>query len=222
MKARKLFLTFFLLVLLLLTTSACTVIPSRALIPAAELAHLPYFMDDFSDHSNGWRLLNEESGVFQYDQQSLRAFLPGAGAEVITTPGISLRNSAVDVDTEKVGGPDDNYFGVVCRYQNADNYYGFLISSDGYYAIVKNIAGQRIFLTNGSFQPAANIYPGNAGNHLQAICQERTLKWVVNGETLAEVQDTDLIYGQVGLLAGAIDQPGVDVRFDQFIVNKLE
>ncbi len=211
---------FLTLVFLFITLTACTTMTSISAPVSMDINKLPYFMDDFSDHSNGWQLFTEQNGVFQYDGNALRAYLPVKEAEAITTPGISLRNSVVDVDAQKVSGPDDNYFGVLCRYRNADNYYGFIVSSDGYFAIVKNIFGIRTVLSDGTLQPTQSIHQGNTTNHLQAICQERSLKWVVNGEILAEVQDVDLIYGQVGLIAGSIDQPGVDIRYDQFIVIK--
>jgi len=221
MKDREYFHFYLVLLLLLVILTACSGISNSEHV-FVDINNLPYFMDDFSDHSNGWHLFAEPSGVIQYDGNSLRAYLPVNDMEVITTPGISLRNSVVDVDAEKVSGPDNNYFGVVCRYQDADNYYGFIISADGYFAIIKNIAGNRTILSDGTLQPAQSIYQGIATNHLKSICQERTLKWVVNGETLAEVQDVDLIYGQVGLIAGAIDEPGVDIRYNRFIVIKLE
>ena len=38
----------------------------------------------------------------------------------------------IEVDVSKQNGPDDNAFGVLCRYQDPENFYYFLISSDGF------------------------------------------------------------------------------------------
>jgi len=43
----------------------------------------------------------------------------------------------ISVQTQKISGPNDTNFGILCRYQDKDNYYSFLISSDGYYGILK-------------------------------------------------------------------------------------
>jgi hypothetical protein len=47
--------------------------------------------------------------------------------------------------------------------------------------------------------------------------QRRDVSLYVNGEQLAQVQDARLTHGDVGLLAGSFDDPGVDVIFDNFV-----
>ena len=39
----------------------------------------------------------------------------------------------LEVETKLVGGTDDNWQAVVCRFQDEGNYYAFAISADGYY-----------------------------------------------------------------------------------------
>jgi hypothetical protein len=64
------------------------------------------------------------------------------------------------------------------------------------------------------------IHTGTARNHVRGDCIGNTLTLYVNGVKLAEVQDSSLGIGDVGILAGSFDQPGVDILFNNFIVKK--
>lgn len=197
--------------------------PSEVLeVKLLDTRQIPYFMDDFSDHRNGWNLVAQQEAVAEYDGNSLRLYIIGTEREIITTPGIKLKNASVDADAERVTGPDNNLYGLVCRYADPENYYGFLISSDGYYAIVKNINSIRTILSSDSFEPSDVIHKGSGTNHLRVLCNDRILSLYVNQQLVDEVQDIDLVYGDVGILAGTLGQPGTDIRFDNFIVMNLK
>ncbi|MDD5370495.1 MAG: hypothetical protein PHQ40_15540, partial [Anaerolineaceae bacterium] len=126
----------------------------------------------------------------------------------------------VSVEAVKNAGPDDNDFGVICRYQDENNFYSLLISSDGYFGISKMKSGvHQVIGTDGMrFSPV--IQKGNTRNLLRADCNGSSLALWVNGERLTEVQDSDFKSGDVGLIAATFNQPGVDLTFDNFIVVK--
>jgi hypothetical protein len=65
---------------------------------------------------------------------------------------------------------------------------------------------------------ASEFIQKDAVNHLRADCIGDTLTFYINYNQVASVQDTDFPNGDVGLLAGAFSQPGVDVLFDHFMV----
>ena len=69
-------------------------------------------------------------------------------------------------------------------------------------------------------QYSGKIKTGAAVNHLRADCNGDTLTFYINGFKIAEARDSTLTHGDVGLLAGTFDQPGVDVIFDNFVVMK--
>ena len=66
-------------------------------------------------------------------------------------------------------------------------------------------------------QASPVINRGTNVNHLRADCVGDRLTLYVNGEKLAEATDATLTHGDVGLLAGAFSQPGVDIIFDNFV-----
>lgn len=179
---------------------------------------IPFFMDDFTDHENGWRLTIQPEGVIQYDGDALRMLIKKPGTELLSTPNLNIKNSTISVNTQVMGGPQNNLYGLVCGYKDNANYYSFLISSDGYYGIVKTIDGKRLMLGADSFTPSDLIQKGQGKNHLRADCIGKKLSFYVNWEKLAEVMDIDLSSGDVGLITGTMSEPGSDVIFDNFIV----
>ena len=69
-------------------------------------------------------------------------------ADVWANPGLNFTDTIIEVETTKVGGSDDNFFGVMCRYNPTGSdwgFYYFLLSSDGYYGISKYGDGEYHF-----------------------------------------------------------------------------
>ena len=95
------------------------------------------FQDDFSDSSSGWDHININDIVTDYQDGIYRIFVNSENTDAWSNPGLDFENSLIEIEGAKIGGPDDNYFGVICRYQGPGNFYAFIISSDGYYTISK-------------------------------------------------------------------------------------
>jgi hypothetical protein len=125
------------------------------------------------------------------------------------------------VDARKIAGPDENDFGVICRYKDEQNFYFFTVGSDGYYAISKIINGEESFVGMDQMQfNDTAIQLGDGANHLTAECVSDRLTLSVNGTVLADVKDADLTAGDVGLIAGTYEMMGVDILFDNFVVTR--
>ncbi|MCI0556764.1 MAG: hypothetical protein L0287_37975, partial [Anaerolineae bacterium] len=97
------------------------------------------------------------------------------------------------------------------------DYYFFIISNDGFYAVGKFIGGNTILLGQSEMQSSEFII-SNSVNHLRADCIGNILTFFVNFNQIASAQDTDFPSGDVGLLAGSFSESGVDVSFDHFVV----
>jgi hypothetical protein len=218
MKASRSYTHFILSAIVMFALGACSPLLELAGINSGNSENTPFFMDDFSDHQNGWKLTIQEEGIVQYDGDAIRMLIKNPGTELWSTPGIVIKNSSINVDAEKISGPDNNLFGLLCRYKDSDNFYGFLVSSDGYYAIVKSIGGERKILSSDSFEPSVFIQKGASNNHIRADCVDKTLTLFVNWEKVDEVADIDLSSGDVGIIAGTFNEPGTDIKFDNFIV----
>ena len=121
-------------------------------------------------------------------------------------------------EATRIGGPEDNNFGLICRYTGEGNFYFFIVSSDGYFGIGKYLDGDQILIGSDLMQRTDLVLPGEQTNHLRAECIGETLRLFINGTLQYEVSDPDHTHGDVGLIAGTFEEPGTDILFDHFAV----
>ncbi|HUF37534.1 MAG TPA: hypothetical protein VMN57_03335 [Anaerolineales bacterium] len=177
------------------------------------------FEDDFSVADSGWQdLFRDGTGVSDYDQGGFRLQVLERNYDYWANPGLEYADVRIEVEAAKIGGPDDNAFGLICRYTDAANFYFFLVASDGYFAIGKYTAGDYDLIGSDLMVPSDVVIGGEATNRLRAECIGETLRLFVNGVQLAEVTDPDHTAGDVGLIASTFDEPGTDILFDHFAV----
>ncbi len=178
------------------------------------------FQEDFSSEDNGWRIWNQDGSFVRYQAEGLHFFVNQANLDTWSTPGYTFKDMNIAVDAIKVDGPDNNAYGVICRFVDANNYYAFLISSDGYAGILRVVDGVYTLLNADSMQYAPSILQGEALNKISVACKGMNLAMMVNGETLFEVQDASFERGDVGLMVSSYDQAGVDILFDHLTVTQ--
>ena len=207
------FIFYFLLLLsFLLAGCASTQIPAA---PVAKPGDILY-QEEFEDNTTGWDRVANDHGIMDYDSGGYRFLVKQADYNLWSTPESNFKDVRVEADVFRLNGADENRTGLMCRYQNGD-YYFFIISNDGYYGVGKYIGGQVLLLGQTSMQ-ASEFIEKEAVNHLRADCIGDTLTFYVNFNQVAAVKDADFLNGDVGMLAGAFAQPGVDVLFDHFMV----
>lgn len=222
MKARA----FLILPILLLASLACQALTSGDGASQPETSSQSQsspnvlFQDDFSDSGSGWDRVDVADGVTDYADGVYRIYVNTTNTDVWANPGLEFSNVRVEVDATKMGGDDNNDLGVICRYQDNENFYFFVISSDGYYGVGKVSEGVQELIGEESMPPSEHINTGNASNRVAAECVGETLRIHVNGRLLGEYQDSDFASGDVGLIAGAFDVAGTDIHFDNFVVTQ--
>jgi hypothetical protein len=189
------------------------------------------FKDDFSSTSSGWDAVRDTDGITDYENGAYRIQINtigknGNGMSYWASPGLESQLPAdvrIEVDATKKGGPDENDFGVMCRYTTINdlpNFYQFMVTSDGYAGIVLVTNGGQTILTTDKLQPTDAIKQGAASNHIRADCTGTTLTLYINDKKIATATDTSLVRGDVGLIAGIYSEAGADFLFDNFIVTK--
>ncbi|HMV94771.1 MAG TPA: hypothetical protein PKE35_01785 [Anaerolineales bacterium] len=207
--------------LVILFTSACTVAaPSgTATQDQAVPSGTVLFQDDFANLGSGWSRFSAAEGVMDYDSGSFRILVNALDTNFWSTPQKNFTDVRLEVDAGKLGGPDENRIGLICRSSGAD-YYFFIITSDGYYGVGLFSGGQAVLLGQNEMLTSENINKGLAVNHLRADCTGNQLTFYVNGFQIAAVQDATLKSGDVGMLVGTFAKPGVDVILDNFVALK--
>ncbi len=182
------------------------------------------FQDDFSNVNSGWDRSTNNTYLTDYANGGYRINIIPASYAVFANPYQSFQNDVrVEVDATKIGGPiDNNAYGVICRYQDVDNYYFFYISSDGYVGIGIDNAGTKSFISSsdGYMTSVSSINQDGATNHIRADCIGNTLTLYVNGTQVASATDSSFTGGDVGLVARTFDVAGTDIMFDNFFVYK--
>jgi hypothetical protein len=184
-----------------------------------EEAGVILFQDDFSSPNSGWDRYTSETYSTEYEDGTYRIEVLEMNHEAWALPGLNFSDVLIETTVTKTSGPEDNVFGVLCRYQDQENFYFFLISSDGYAGIGQYLDGERSLLSGESMLPSKAIVTSNATNSLRVRCVDETLSMEVNGTLIYELQSDALAAGDVGLIAGSYEQSGLTVLFDDFSVR---
>jgi hypothetical protein len=178
------------------------------------------FQDDFSSPWSGWASTPAPGSVTTFEDGVMRVAILGDTTSVISVPGLDFGDVRIEADTLKLGGTDVNRIGLVCRYADPQNYYFFIVSTDGFYGLGKVTDGAASLLGMTEMQRSEVVQPQGGVNHLRADCIGESLTLYDNGRQLAQVSDPDHASGDAGLFAGTSNEPALDVAFDNFVVIK--
>jgi hypothetical protein len=179
------------------------------------------FQDNFSNTFSNWSTGDDGNARLAIEAGAFKIQINIAQNLYWTTPGMSFSDIRLEVDTEKLAGPDSAEYGLICRYDETNgiyNFYYFVIAGDSYASIIKVVNGEQVELSTRELTFDA-IRSGNASNHIVAECIGNQLSLFANGIELFRVTDDSHTDGDVGLIASTFDEGGIDVRFDNFLVT---
>jgi hypothetical protein len=180
---------------------------------------LVLYEDDFSNPESGWQTFSSDSGsAVTYEHQGLRFFINEENTDHWSIQNINIQDVQLAVDASKIGGPDDNIFGLICRFTEENSFYEFVISSDGYYAILKIINGEYVMLSGDSMDFHSAINLGRGTNRIRADCVGDQLSLFINNQLIESVKNDEIIAGRIGLIAGTTSESGTDILFDNFVL----
>jgi len=175
--------------------------------------------DDFSDPTSGWRAESDASAEVGYHEGVMRILVKASNWLAWASAERELSNFHLIVEATQVAGPDDNEYGVLVRMQDADHFYCFSISGDGYYLVSKYDGGEWEPLSGDDWIPSDAIHLGAATNLLEIVCEDTAMTFLVNSVQLAQVEDGAYSRGDIGLYAGSFFEPDVEVHFDNLRVE---
>lgn len=205
---------------LILFVTACGPVPTKS-APVTDKSVL--FSDDFTHTNSGWDRFQDYAGVTDYSNVGYLIYIKAANMIKWANPSKTFQSDVrIEVDTTVSFGPENNAFGIICRYQDPDNFYYFYISSDGYAGIGRKQNGQHNIISSadGKLIKIDGINTGTASNHLRADCVGSNLTMYVNGTQAVTTKDSAFTGGTVGLIARTYDTGGADILFNNFYVYK--
>lgn len=172
------------------------------------------FADDFTDLNSGWPTLETSQARYGYESDGyhIAVFEPNFAPWAKTNRQDEDIN--ISVEARPVSQNANGFYGLLCRIDDNQNFYYFVVQTSGQYAIGK--------FQDGAFHPlegwnASNaIRQGNQTNRLQADCLGSVLSFYVNDVLVGEVNDADFNSGYSGLIASALDSQAFEVVFNNF------
>ena len=135
------------------------------------------------------------------------------------TPDQKFDAVHIEATAKNASATVDTVFGLICHYQNTDSFYYMGITSDGLYTIRLYINKEEQTLAE---DESDAISVGAASYKLGADCGNGALTLYVDGQQVASASDSTYTSGDTGLFAWSGDLVPADIRFDDFVVTKLE
>ncbi len=205
-------------------TSTPTATATHTPVPTSTPTQMPptpsaLFSDNFSSVNSGWGRYSGDDGITDYQDGAYRILVNDLNSYYWANPGYYFSDTVVDVDATKIGGSDNNDFGLICRHTDNQNFYFAVVASDGYYWVGKFLEGEEILLDANGVLTTDKVYSGYSTNHIRFVCEGPWLTLYVNDEILGSYNDYSFESGDVGLIAGSFGDSGVDISFDNFVVT---
>lgn len=177
--------------------------------------------DSFDNDKNGWGLSEEDAFSVRIQDGHMVFGFQDPDYYSWSLPALRISNVDMSFDVNLLEGtPSNTGFGAFCRYLNADNYYDFSLSGDGYYRLGKVVNGAWEVLID--WAPTTAIKQG-AGetNRIRVVCSGSNLSLYANDQLLFTAQDTTLTAAGFALLARrfTVDDVPVAVAFDNLEVK---
>ncbi len=190
--------------------------PSATLKPTTS-APVDGLVDDFSNPRSGWDIRSGKAGSMGYENGEYVIQVDEVDYSLWANPGREFGNVLVGVKAQLAEGSPTADMGLMCRYQNADNFMYGEITSDGFYGISQMKNGDlRVLTGSGKLQRHAAIRQGAEANQIQFLCAANRFTLIVNDQPVAGIEADAPAGGDVGLLAGTFEKAGARVRFDDF------
>lgn len=174
--------------------------------------------DDFSQPR--WATGGDADHAKEYEDGRYVITAHAANYNFWSLAGESFENFVVEIETTQLAGPDDNDYGLILRHQDDANFYTFEISGDGFYAFSKLVEDE--YLTIIPWQESEAIRQGEQTNHLRVKANGPNFTFYVNDERIDGAIDPAFSRGDIGLIAGDFEEPGVSIAFDNLKVWAVE
>jgi hypothetical protein len=179
------------------------------------------FSDNFGQDNGDWEVFSNANGQVFYEGGWIH-LINYTTAPYDTTSMMASQNFTdfiLEVETKLIDGTDDNWHGVICRYQDDGNYYAFNISADGYYYIARFLEYEQLALAEAT--QSSYINQGwDAANTMYIECVGNRLSLSVNGHLLTSVNDNAFSEGEIGLLVTSWDGDFSEIAFDNLVITE--
>lgn len=179
----------------------------------------PDFSEGFRRDEGNWTISEDADAAISYQDRTLHMridsenWLSWSAHQTITAA--QLDAFYVEVDIEQVAGPSNGEYGVIFRWLDDNNFYGYYLSGQGTFSLWRKSAGEWTELMPWTVTTALIVGDG-AVNRLGLLVEGAQMTLFVNDVVVGQVTDDTLSGGQLALSAGTFAEGSLEVTFDNF------
>jgi len=178
------------------------------------------FADDFSDPSSGFGTEGDADGQVAYEDEGLLFTIHTPGVEWFSPyRGLMEQDLAIEVEARLVEGPPGSEMGIVCRWQDDDNYVAGALRSDGMVSVWRKSAGVDMRWLDWTAIPQS-VEDAGAARALRLTCAGPDVRFAVDGVEVAAASDPLPTAGSLALMAGLLETGNLTIAFDQLEVSR--
>ncbi len=179
------------------------------------------FYDDFSDPGSGWPIKESENVLYEYRNGKYRILVKNTDMWAGASPDFQATDYKVGVDVRNNSGNYGTYGIIFGLAEDWSQFYTFEIDSEGYFVIWRFSDQSGWELLAVGFSPHLNQNTGS--NELNVKREGSLIEVYANNHLLTSLTDSAFTgLGYIGLIATTIEQPNLDVRFDNFYITPSE
>lgn len=173
-------------------TPGPTATTPRSLTPTATAVETVIFSDPLTSAAHPWPQDGTHCLFQNGSYHTLKNYICFAPVGVSDDANIS-------VQVKQLSGTVDNFYGIIFRFVNSQNFYEFLINSNSLWTVLKIINDTDTTLI--PHTASAAIKPGiGAENSLLARVHGTHFQFFVNGVALGQLNDSTFSSGEIGLV----------------------
>jgi hypothetical protein len=195
------------------------VLMAAGLVACGREAAPKTWLETFDD-AETWRLGSDAAAELEINEGRLHINILQPGQVAWAVAERTFADFKLQVDATQLAGPLDNEYGVLLRMDGDSHFYAFSVSGDGYVRASRYDDG-RWEVLGPDWVAHEAVNQGAATNTLTVEARGAELTFWVNDEQVLQVADDALARGEIGLYAGAFNESGVNIAFDDLVIEPL-
>jgi hypothetical protein len=177
--------------------------------------------DDFADPGGGWPTLDEENHRYGYhppDHYHVEVSAPNDSVMVYREPGFGDVRVETEVVVDHTGTENGGFrYGLVIR-RSEDGYYAFTISPRAKtWHVSKSSSASLEVLAEGAL---ASIQGLATADTLRVEAVGPDFTFLINGQTVTQVNDPDYANGDVGFIVETFDESLAHIHYDSLTIEQ--
>ncbi len=177
-----------------------------------------HFSDDFSNPNSGWIKGNSEVGSFQYaSNETYHIRIDSSNIwDGVASPITAQENSLIEVDAELINGSPGYAVGVICAFEDWENFFRVYVNGSGYFSADRLDEGEWTLVYDWMYSEHIPLSGKTIHFHVECLSDSITLS--INDAFIYEWTGLTLPPGQAGIFVETFEANSAEIEFDNFSV----